>query len=194
LHKAAFWAIILARVLRGEVMRNFWVLLVCVLSTFGLNSFAKDHPWQDGKVVGMNRMIPDRGNYLIRGTDTTYTINNYANGTVVQWWLRLTLGGPVKFFSDGKNLHVIDGEGKERKCKILGQVTNTMMDELAAAEASKTSEQRAQEQAFRDAQALQNNAARNALILQQMKNRHDREAQKVQVEVKDCTKYPALCQ
>jgi len=152
--------------------------------------WAKDRNWQDAQVMRTLGAIPQRGQYWIRGANTTYVIHNYANGSLVQWWLRLTLGGTVRVYSDGKNLHVIDNEGKERKCQILQEMVNPIADAYLAKEAGKTTEQLAAEKAQRDSLQLQ----QQALAQQMVKNATSQNSKtKVEVQVKDCTKYPALC-
>lgn len=51
-------------------------------------------------------------------------IHNYSEGALIKPWLILTVGGPTKVAPEGKNLYVIDTEGKERKCRIVGQIAN----------------------------------------------------------------------
>lgn len=126
-------------------MKNLIVVLVLLFAT---GAFAKDKIWQDGQVMRMDGSIPQRGFYWIRGTSHSYLIRNAANGHVVQWWVRLTLGDTVRISSDGKNLKVIDNTNKERTCQILQEVTNRAYEAFAAHEAAKTPEQLASEKAL----------------------------------------------
>ncbi len=170
------------------IMRSFILFLLLTLSPL---LWAKDQPWQDAQVIRGTAAIPQRGQYWLRGLNTTYVIRNYSNGTIVGWWVRLTLGGSAKVYSDGKNLHIIDNLGKERKCQILQEMINATADEFLAKEAAKTPEQLLKEKEQRDAVELQ----RQALFLQQQRDlaAQAEKTKKVEVEVKDCNANPALC-
>jgi protein required for attachment to host cells len=138
-----------------------WLVLFLVVSSA---AFAKDKPWQDASVAMQQGSIPERGFYWIRGAQHTYLIHNYANGTVVQWWVRLTLGDTVRIVSDGKNLRVIDNQNRERKCQILQEVTNASFDARLAQEARKSDAQRLAEKTEADAVALQQEAMRRQAL------------------------------
>lgn len=153
--------------MKSSILFSLLLLFTGVLS-------AKEQPWQDAKVVGTSLA----GGYWVRGASHTYVMKR-SNA-------RLTLGGAVRVYSDGKNLHFVDNEGKERKCPIVKEMTNALADDFLAKEAAKTPEQLAAEKAQRDALELQRQALRQQAI-------RDIRGQKVEVEVKDCTKYPALC-
>src|ERR1051326_9321134 len=90
-------------------MRKLGLFVLILCSCVG---WAKDKPWQDAQVVALS---PD-SNYWIQGTVDTYILKSSK--------IRLTLGGQVKAYSDGKNLHLIDNEGKERKCLIVREMVN----------------------------------------------------------------------
>lgn len=174
-------------------MQNFrGIVLSLVVLTSVLS--AKDAKWQDGQVTQAIGAIPERGFYWIRGTNTTYVIHNYANGAMVQWWLHLTLGGPVRIFSDGKNLRVIDNQNKERKCQILHEMANPVADAYLAKEAAKTPEQLDADQARRDALRIQQEALRLQMLQNIAAQASSNKPTKVEVQVKDCSKLPALCQ
>lgn len=118
------------------------VLSVCLFCTLPIA--AKDHKWQDATVLklttskgGTVAVVVPMGDgfagaagqqtasfYWIKGEKITYVIHNYSEGAFIKPWLILTVGGPTKVAADGKNLYVIDSEGKERKCRIIGQIAN----------------------------------------------------------------------
>jgi hypothetical protein len=150
-------------------------IAVLVLSAL---AFAKDKPWQDAKVIANSL----NGGFWVRGADNTYVLKPSK--------IRLTLGGPVRAYSDGKNLYVIDNEGKERKCQIVREMTNAAANQYFAREAAKTPEQRAAEK-----DAYEENLLRQQQLRQQVLRdwNAQQSKQKVEVQVKDCTKYPAAC-
>lgn len=169
-----------------------WLLLFLTLAPA---LYAKDKKWEQGYVVMVAGAMPQRGGYWIRGDRTTYVIHNYANTSmlVAQWWVYLTLGGEAQIFSDGKNLHVIDNQGKERKCQILQSMSNAYADAYVAKEAAKTPQEQAQDRAEEREAAMQRSIIQlETLRMIQARRQADRPT-KVDVQVKDCTKYPALC-
>jgi hypothetical protein len=125
-------------------MRNMKHIVLAVCLFCSLVVAAKDHKWQDATVLkltttegGTVAVVVPMGNgiagaaerqtasfYWIKGEKITYVIHNYSEGALIKPWLILTVGGPTKVAPDGKNLYVIDTEGKERKCRILGQIAN----------------------------------------------------------------------
>jgi hypothetical protein len=163
----------------GDLVMKKWVILFLIISSA---AFAKDRPWQDAYVAYSSNGVAERGFYWVRGTQHSYLINNFANGHVVQWWVRLTVGDHAKVYSDGKNLHIIDNANKERTCKILQEVTNAAYDDLAAKEASKSDAQKLAEKTESDAAALQREAMRRQAL--QEANRQLSESLKKDTTVK----------
>jgi hypothetical protein len=105
---------------------------------------AKDRRWQDATVLklttdeaGTQSIVLPLGNgaygasstvkrsfYWIKTDKITYVIHNYSNGAMVERWLLLTIGGPTTIAVDGKNVHVLDDEGKDRTCRIVMKIAN----------------------------------------------------------------------
>ena len=144
-------------------------LLIAVLLVLTSFASAKDKPWETARVVLAQGSIPARGVYWLRGAEKTYVIHNYANGSMIQWWVNLTIGGTAKIYSDGRNLHVVDDRNKERKCAILQAMTNEVADAYLHREAAKTPEQLLTEQKERDAMQVQQEAFRQ----QQLQRLHE---------------------
>ena len=161
-------------------MRNSVLFVLLTLSPL---LFAKDRPWQNAEVAAV------RDYYFVRGASTTYEISGYQKRSI----LHLTVGGSVRAYSDGKDLHVIDNAGKERKCPILREMATPIAEAFLAKEAAKTPEQLASEKAQRDAVQLEAQRQRQAVILQMLRNQNAQQKQKVEVQVKDCNANPALC-
>lgn len=124
------------------------LLLICVALLASLPCSATTLDWQEATVVrlasqptGTSAAIVPIGNvlygvsstntnswYWIRLDKMTYVVPNYSNGAWVHRWLILTIGGKNKAAVDGKNLRIVDDEGKERQVKIIAKMTNEVAD------------------------------------------------------------------
>jgi hypothetical protein len=118
-------------------------LLLLVLITTSV-AVAKSRQWQDAKVLKLTStqegtqavVVPvgtgvygasvpiTRAFYWIKAEKITYVIPNYSNGVLIQRWLVLTIGGTTKVSVDGKNLRLLDDEGKERTVRIVAKIAN----------------------------------------------------------------------
>lgn len=153
-----------------------WSALLTVF--LSLAACAKERPWQDAKVVGQNT----EGAYWVRASENTYILRPAK--------VNLVLGGKIRAYADGKALHVVDVEGKDRKCQIQQVMTNEVADAMIERERAKTPDQRAAEHAAYIEQ-IQRQKELQMQVLREWNAQHTN--QPIQVEVKDCTKYPALC-
>jgi hypothetical protein len=76
-----------------------------------------------GSLVGSESKT-SRAFYWIRCGNMTYVIHNYSNGIFVAKWLLLPIGGSIKAYRKGRDLHLIDDNGKERSARILEEIVN----------------------------------------------------------------------
>jgi hypothetical protein len=119
------------------------ILFIAVLGTAVLG-IAESRHWQDATVVKLTSdqsgsetvIVPVGGGvygataptthqfYWIKTEKITYVIHNYSNGAFVERWLVLTIGGPTKIAVDRKDIHILDDEGKDRKCRVVMKIAN----------------------------------------------------------------------
>jgi hypothetical protein len=109
-------------------------LFLCVQTAVLLvsNAFvaaAKPLQWQDATVLaggGLSgssvRLI--HGLYWIKTDRITYVVPNYSRGLFVERWLVLTPGARTKMAIDGRDIHILDDEGKDRAVRLVWKIAN----------------------------------------------------------------------
>jgi len=110
-----------------------FVLTVVVLFSNAFVAAAKPLQWQDATVL-VGGGLPSAGVrntlalYWIKTDKITYVVSNvvsdYSRGLFMDRWLVLTAGGPTKIAIDGRNIHVMDEEGKDRKVPVVWKIAN----------------------------------------------------------------------
>jgi hypothetical protein len=108
-----------------------FVVAVVLLFSNAFVAAAKPLQWQDATVLvggglsasGVRRTI---ALYWIKTDKITYVVSNmvsdYSRGLFTERWLVLNAGGPTKIAIEGRNIHVIDGEGKDRKVPVVWKI------------------------------------------------------------------------
>lgn len=108
-----------------------FVLAVVLLLSNAFVAAAKPLQWQDATVLvggGLSASSVRRtlALYWIKTDKITYVVSNvvsdYSRGLFMERWLTLTAGGPTKIAIDGRNIHVIDEEGKDRKVPVVWKI------------------------------------------------------------------------
>ncbi len=115
-------------------MRNLALVLVLSASV----AFANNRQWKDAKVAnitserGGNAIAPVGGLlvgvpitktfYWIQTDDTTYVL---GPAITKRQALNVTLYGKTKIALDGRNAHILDDEGKDRKLPIAEKIART---------------------------------------------------------------------
>ena len=110
-----------------------FVLTVVLLVSNAFVAAAKPLQWQDATVL-VGGGLPSSGVrstlalYWIKTDKITYVVSNvvsnYSKGLFTERWLVLTAGGPTKIAIDGRNIHIIDEEGKDRKVPVVWKIAN----------------------------------------------------------------------
>ena len=108
-----------------------FVLAVVLLFSNAFVAAAKPLQWQDATVLvggglSASSVHTTLGLYWIKTDKVTYVVSNlvsgYSRGLFMERWLVLTAGGPTKIAIDGRNIHVIDEEGKDRKVPVVWKI------------------------------------------------------------------------
>ena len=106
-----------------------FVLTVALLVSNAFVAVAKPLQWQDATVLAGSGLYGSsvqliHGVYLIKTDKVTYAIPNYSRGPFMERWLVLTAGGPTKVALDGRNIHILDVEGKDRAVRLVWRIAN----------------------------------------------------------------------
>jgi hypothetical protein len=104
-----------------------FALTVVLLISNAFVAQAKPLQWQDATVLVGGGLFASgdritQGLYWIKTDKVTYVIPNYSRGLILERWLVLTAGGPTKIALDGRNLHVLDAEGKDRSVRLVWKI------------------------------------------------------------------------
>jgi len=110
-----------------------FVLTVVLLVSNAFVAAAKPLQWQDATVLvegglSASAVRNTLALYWIKTDKITYVVSNvvsnYSKGLFTERWLVLTAGGPTKIAIDGRNIHIIDEEGKDRKVPVVWKIAN----------------------------------------------------------------------
>ena len=116
-------------------MRNATLIFVVLCASVAL---ANNRQWKDAKVVNITSQqggavaapvgtmivgVPiTRTFYWIQTDDITYIV---GPAITKRQMLNVTLYGKTKIAIDGRNAHVVDDDGKDRKLPISGKIART---------------------------------------------------------------------
>ena len=105
------------------------VLTVVLLVSNALVAVAKPLQWQDATVLvggGLSGSSAHliHGLYLIKTDRITYVVPNYSRSLFMERWLVLTPGARTKMAIDGRDIHILDDEGKDRAVRLVRKIAN----------------------------------------------------------------------
>jgi len=119
---------------------NFLAAILVLLSLTVLVS-AKEREWKDATVIGFrsgaagSATVPvgtssvtvpiNQTAYWIKTGNMTYVISCYPRAVSNGWRCpNLTVNGHTKIAIDGRNAHILDDDGKDRKVPIIAKIAD----------------------------------------------------------------------
>jgi hypothetical protein len=124
-------------------MRTATVIFIVLCASVAL---ANNHQWKDAKVInitsesGGNAAVPVNGMvvrvpitktfYWVQTADTTYIL---GPAITKHQLLNVTLHGKTKIYTDGRNAHILDDDGKDKKIPISEKIARTEVPDEAPA-------------------------------------------------------------
>jgi hypothetical protein len=108
-----------------------FVLTVVLLVSNAFVAAAKPLQWQDATVLVGGGLPSSAARstlalYWIKTDKITYVVSNvvsdYSRGLFLERWLVLTAGGPTKIAIAGRNIHILDEEGKDRTVRVVWKI------------------------------------------------------------------------
>jgi hypothetical protein len=124
---------------RENHLRAFLVVLVLLSVTSFVG--AKEREWQDATVTAFRSgdagsatfpvgtasvTVPiNQTAYWIKAGNTTYVISCYPRARANGWRCpNLTVNGHTKIAIEGRNAHILDDDGKDRKVPIIAKIAD----------------------------------------------------------------------